>query len=151
MQYRFMKPGEESKICSLVENVFNELVAPDYGPEGINEFFRFADPDALAGRSGQGQVVVVAEQGTEIAGVIEILNHDHIAMLFVSRRGKGIAKKLAGMAIETCRRRRPGLSRITVNASTYAVPVYQRMGFDSTGPKQEKNGIVFVPMACTLK
>ena len=62
IRYRFMKKGEEEKVCSLVEKVFNEFVAPDYGEEGITEFFKFANPLALAERAGSEQVVVVAEQ-----------------------------------------------------------------------------------------
>ncbi len=56
-QYRFMRKGEETKVCSLVEKVFNEFVAPDYEEEGINEFFKFGNPFALAERtSGSDQI-----------------------------------------------------------------------------------------------
>ncbi|MFY9398413.1 MAG: GNAT family N-acetyltransferase [Desulfomonilia bacterium] len=145
-----MREGEETKACSLVEKVFNEFVAPDYDEEGIEEFFKFAHPLALARRAGPGRVVIVAEQGPELAGIIEMLDCEHIAMLFVSLRGRGIAKELISMAIEECRKRRPGLRRITVNSSPFAVPVYERMGFRPTGPFQKKNGIIFKPMARDL-
>ena len=98
--------------------------------------------------AGPEQVVLVAEQDSDLVGVIEMLNCDHIAMLFVSTRRKGIAKELIRGALAECRRRRPGVNRITVNSSPFAEPVYSRMGFRATGPLQEKNGIIFVPMAC---
>jgi hypothetical protein len=60
-QYRFMKCGEKSRVCSLVEKVFHEFVAPDYGPEGIQVFFQFANPKSMAERTGPEQVVVIAE------------------------------------------------------------------------------------------
>ena len=146
-----MEKGEEAKVCSLVEKVFNEFVAPDYGMEGIREFFRFADPLAMAGRAGPEQVVMVAVQGSDPVGMIEMRSCEHIALLFVSDRGRGIARELVGRAVGECRKRRPELKRITVNSSPFAEPVYSRMGFRQTGSIQEKNGITFVPMALDLE
>ncbi len=151
IQYRFMQKGEEAKVCSLVEKVFNEFIAPDYDLEGINEFFKFANPLAMTERAGKEQVVVVAVQGSELVGVIEIRKCKHIAMLFVSRRGEGIAKELINRAIEECRKRHPDLKRITVNSSPFAESIYSKVGFIATGAAQKKNGIIFVPMAYELE
>jgi GNAT superfamily N-acetyltransferase len=151
IQYRFMQKGEEAKVCSLVEKVFNEFVAPDYEEEGINEFLKFANPLALADRGGSEQVAIVAEQGSDLVGIIEMSNCDHIAMLFVSLRSKGIAKELINRAVEECRKRKPELKRITVNSSPFAEPIYSRMGFKPTGSFQKKNGIAFEPMARDLE
>lgn len=151
IRYRFMKKGEEEKVCSLVEKVFNEFVVPDYGAEGITEFFKFANPLALAERACSEQVVVVAEQGSDLVGVIEMLKCEHIAMLFVSNRGKGIAEELISRAIEECGKRQTEPKRISVNSSPFAEHIYSKMGFKQTGPPQEKNGIKFVPMARDLE
>lgn len=140
-----MKQGEEAEVCSLVEKVFNEFVAPGYGPEGINEFFKFASQDALADRMGPELVIVVAEQGPDIIGVIEMVRDNHISMLFVDRRGQGVAKELIRTAVEECRRRQPGLKRITVNSSPYAESIYGRMGFKTTGPSQKKTALFSDP------
>ena len=35
---------------------------------------------------------------------------------------------------------------VTVNSSLYAVPVYQRLGFEADSPPQRRNGLDFVPM-----
>ena len=75
MRYRFMREGEET-ACSLIEKVFNEFVAPDYDEEGIEEFSScpsLAWPGAPAGR------VVIVVSGTRLAGVIEMLDCEHIA------------------------------------------------------------------------
>ena len=146
IQYRFVRSGEESQVCSLVEKVFHELVAPDYGPEGIQEFLQFANPKAMAERAGPEQVIVVAEQGSDLVGMIEMRAYDHIALLFVSRRRQGIAKELLCLAVQECRHRKLDLRRITVNSSPFAEPIYRRMGFTATGPVQGKKGILFMPM-----
>ncbi|MBE7385644.1 MAG: hypothetical protein F6J95_030125 [Leptolyngbya sp. SIO1E4] len=48
--YRDMRSGEEPIVCELVRQVFDEFVAPDYGKAGAEEFFRFANPDAMETR-----------------------------------------------------------------------------------------------------
>jgi len=151
IRYRFMQKGEEEKVCSLVEKIFNEFVAPDYDREGVDEFFKYANPAALAGRAGKDQFVMVAEQGPDLVGIIEMRNCDHIAMLFVSHRERGIARGLIGRAVGECRKRQPDVKRITVNSSPFAEPVYSWMGFRATGSIQKKNGIIFIPMTCDLE
>ncbi|MCU7853729.1 MAG: hypothetical protein KZQ80_16100 [Candidatus Thiodiazotropha sp. (ex Monitilora ramsayi)] len=59
--YQEMAAGEESAVCQLVAGIFNEYVAPDYGQDGIDEFFRFADPDAMKERKLAGGFVLVAK------------------------------------------------------------------------------------------
>lgn len=146
-----MQQGEEAKVCALVEEVFNEFVAPGYGEDGIKEFFKFANPLAMAERAGPAQVVVVAEQGSDLVGMIEIRNGAHIALLFVRTRGQGIAKELVRRAVAECRQRQPELHSITVNSSPYAEPMYAQIGFQPTDAIQEKNGIKFVPMILNLQ
>jgi len=146
-----MRAGEEAEVCALVERVFNEFVAPDYGAQGVEVLFQFAHPAAMAERAGPGQVVIVAEQGADLVGMIEMRQCEHIAMLFVSQRGQGIGKELIKRAVEKCRKRKPDLKTITVNSSPFAEPIYAKMGFQATGPLQTKNGITFRPMACDLR
>lgn len=148
--YRFMMPGEETNICSLIEKVFNEFVAPEYGAEGINEFFKFANPQAMAERASTKQIVILAEYDSELVGVIEMRGNNHIAILFVNLRGRGIAKELIKKAIEECRKREPDVKKITVNSSPFAEPIYTKLGFKPTGSSQQKNGITFIPMAYDL-
>ena len=49
--YREMGSGEEAAVCELIARVFKEMVAPDYESEGIEEFFRFANPIGSQWRS----------------------------------------------------------------------------------------------------
>jgi GNAT superfamily N-acetyltransferase len=150
ISYRFMKPNEVLEVCALVEEVFNRYVAPDYPQEGIEEFFRFANPGAMQSRAGFGQIVLVAEQSDRICGMLEIRDGSHISRMFVKEQGKGIGRKLLAMAIQECRRRTPGIQQITVNSSPYAEIIYQRLGFLPTGPSQTINGITFIPMTLSL-
>jgi GNAT superfamily N-acetyltransferase len=151
LRIRSLEPGEEAQACALVRRVWEDCIAHEFSPEGAREFFAFAGPEALRGRSGPGQVVLVAEWRGALAGMIEIRGLDHIALLFVEQRGLGLARALFQRALELCRQRRPELRRMTVNASLYAVEAYARLGFAATGTAREMHGIPFVPMVLELE
>ena len=144
--YREMNPGEEQAVCDLVSQVFNEFVAPDYGQEGIEEFFRFANPGALEERMQSGGFVFVACQADVPVGMLEFFPPDRIAMLFVAIHHQGIAKELLAHAIGKARTVNPDLSKLTVHSSPYAEPTYLKMGFNKIGNATKEHGIMYIPM-----
>lgn len=148
--YEEMRSGEERAVCELVEHVFNELVAPDYEREGVEEFFRFANAAAIAERVRSGGFVLVAKQSGKPVGALEFALPDHVAMLFVTLRRQGIAKELIARAIEKARRENPVLSKVTVHSSPYAETAYQKMGFRRSGNPTTEHGILYTPMELLL-
>ncbi|MEW6211822.1 MAG: GNAT family N-acetyltransferase, partial [Acidobacteriota bacterium] len=143
---RLMRPGEEQEVCALVARVFNNFVAAEFPPKGIEEFYRYAQPDAMAQRSKAGDTVLVAEKEGRIVGMLEMRGFDHIAMLFVETQGQGIGRELVEQALKICRDRAPGIEHVRVHASRYAVPIYRRLGFEAEGPERTENGITYLPM-----
>lgn len=150
IEYGEMRCGEEQAVCDLVAQVFNELVAPDYEPRGVDEFFRFANAEALAGRVRAGGHVIVARRCAKLVGALEFARPDRIAMLFVTTRGQGIAKRLLAHAIGIARGSNPALPEVTVHASPGAETAYRKMGFRRTGNATIEHGIRYIPMALTL-
>lgn len=148
---RPMEAGEEEAAGSLVRRVFDRYVAADFPEEGVREFLRYAHPDELARRSREGQLTLVAEVQGELAGVIEMRDYEHVAMLFVERPGRGLGRTLFETALGLCRERNPELESISVYSSRYAVQAYERLGFRVSGEEQTKNGIIFIPMRLSLK
>lgn len=149
--YQEMRSGEEPAVCELVARVFKEMVAPDYDSEGIEEFFRFANPVAMAERVRSGGFVLVARQSGNLVGVLEFASPDRISMLFVTLRKQGIAKELVARAIEKARCENPDISKVTVHSAPHAEPAYQRMGFRRTGNETMEHGIRYVPMELPLE
>jgi hypothetical protein len=149
--YREMNPGEERAVCDLVSKVFNEFVSPDYEQEGIEEFFRFANPDAMEERMQSGGFVLVAYQADDLVGMLEFFPPDMIAMLFVTIQHQGVAKELLAQAINKVRVLNPESPKLTVHSSRYAEPIYKKMGFYKTGNTTTENGITYVPMELLLK
>ena len=147
---RCMLPGEEGEVCALVARVFNEFLAGDFPPEGVDEFFRFARADAMAQRSKAGGTVLVAEEAGRLAGMVELKGFDHIAMLFVETHGRGVGRQLVERALEICRRG-PAVERVSVHTSRYAVPIYRRLGFEAEGPERTENGITYLPMVLEFR
>ena len=133
--YRAARPGEETAVSNLVARSFNEFIAPGFSEEGIDEFFKYANPRSLAKRSEDSHFVLVAEAGGEIAGMIEVREMKHISMLFVDKahHRKGIGKEL-----------------FRVHSSRFAVPFYESLGFTKTSEEKIIYGVIHIPMALTL-
>ena len=121
MEIRHLTPAEIPQGLELVRDVFLEFEAPDYPPEGVEEFFRFLDDPQQASLCFYG-----AWDGTVLRGVLAA-REEHICLLFVRREYH-----------------RQGT--VTVNSSPYAVEAYHRLGFRDTAPQQTVNGITFTPM-----
>ena len=143
---REMNPGEERSVCELVSQVFHVFVAPDYGLEGIEEFFRLANPDAMKKRMQSGGFVLVAYQDEVLVGMLEFFPPDRIAMLFVVIQHQGIAKELLTHAVKKASAMHPDLSKVTVHSSPYAEPIYLKLGFNKIGNVRTEHGITYIPM-----
>ena len=149
VRYRAMRPGEAAAVSALILASFDEFIGPDYDGEGVAEFRRFAAPAAIAERAAGDHLVRVATVDGALAGMIEIRDHNHVALLFVDKayQRRGLARGLLDSALADARAAAPGVERVTVNSSRYGVAAYERLGFRQTGPERSVNGIVFIPMA----
>jgi GNAT superfamily N-acetyltransferase len=152
IKYRLMHSGEEDKVCCLIEECFNEFVAPEYSDAGVKEFLKYTNPKSLRNRTHNNHFVIVALYMGKFIGVIEVRANNHISLLFVKTgyHNMGVAKKLLNLSLDRCRRANPSLNYIDVHSSPYAVKVYERLGFARTNEEQEVNGIRFTPMRLTL-
>lgn len=152
IQYRAMAPGEEAAVSALVLSAFDEYIADDYTPEGVAEFRRYASPEAIRERVAHDHSVLVAKTEHGIAGMVEVREGNHIALLFVDKvyHHRGVARSLLSHALAQITKNDPDLQRVTVNSARYGVPAYERLGFRQTGPERTVNGILFIPMARRL-
>jgi Acetyltransferases len=144
---RQLGPDDLPEALNLVWRVFSEFVMPNYTREGVEEFKRFIYHGSIAGRLAKAeQIMWGCYLGGDIAGVISCGPKNHISLLFVDKEyhRRGIAAKLVGKA--TSHYKGLGYDQIDVNASTYGMPAYQRLGFAATGSEKTVNGICFTPM-----
>lgn len=152
IRIREMIPGEEPAVMALVKPVFDRFEAPEYSPQGVEEFNRFADPESMRLRAGT-HFCLVAEIGQKLIGMIEIRTCNHIALLFVDAdyHRRGLATALFEHALDECRRRAGHLHEFSVNSSPYAIPFYRSVGFRETAIEQVVNGLRFTPMVLSFQ
>ena len=152
LAYRLMSPDDAEGVSALILLSFDEFIAPEYSEQGIAEFHHYVDAEAIRRRIQHDHFVMVAESEGVLAGMIEIRDCNHVALLFVSKdfHHRGIARSLVDHALLKARATRADLARVTVNSSRHGVPAYEKIGFRQTGPERTVNGIVFIPMAIRL-
>ncbi len=157
MQIRELDRNDIKEAMALTWEVFSKFVAPEYSQEGIDEFHKFIEPEAIIKKMGASEVRLWGcFDGNRIVGVIAVKSFavdllrgpywsgSHINLLFVKEeyQKQGIAKSLFETAKQECDK----THEITVYSSPYALKVYERLGFITTGGETTVNGIRFTPM-----
>jgi len=143
-----VNPAEIDEIVAMIQTVFDRFIAPTFKDEGIEHFRSFIRSADLQERLALGSVIMTARFDKQLAGMIEIRDGNHIALLFTDERfqQRGVAKRLLHSALEKCRENQLAAGKLTVNAAASSVAIYERLGFACTDGPQEKYGIHFVPM-----
>jgi GNAT superfamily N-acetyltransferase len=143
---RDMAPGEAQAVLDLVMRGFDELVRPDFSEQGVAEFTRAARSFILDGPAGHH--ITLAECDGELVGMIDVRDLSHVSLFFVDAdaRNRGVGRALLESEIRRGVMAGSAPVAMTVNSSPWAVPVYERLGFNARGPEDEINGIRFVPM-----
>lgn len=141
-----MAGDEVDAVSALVTAVFRARLAQRCPARGRQEFLFFAQAQELANRASAGNRVLVAVEGGEIVGMIEVRDGNHIVLLFVDleRQRRGIGRALMEAAFPEFEQGRP--ERMTVHAAPGAEEAYRRLGFVPSGPRQLRNGLPFLPM-----
>lgn len=142
-----LPPEQLPQAMDLVWRVFSTFDAPAYSKEGVEEFRKFIQTEAMKNKISKGEVSLFGAYWEGIlAGIMAFNAWGHIHLLFVDARyhRRGIAKKLIESVVRCSVDR--GVQTITVNSSPYGVEAYRHMGFEETGSEQTRNGITFTPM-----
>jgi GNAT superfamily N-acetyltransferase len=146
MQIRKAIPEDAVAISALIRSVAHYFTVDPSG-KGADRFLESITSQAVKNYIISDNIYYIAAfHHHELAGVAALKDGSHLLHLFVSSKyqRQGLARKLwsavqAGATVE--------INEFTVNSTPYAVPFYERLGFRSTGPRTEKNGIAFIPMS----
>ncbi|HEU4376626.1 MAG TPA: GNAT family N-acetyltransferase [Telluria sp.] len=147
MRIRPIKERDVPAVAQLLKVLAREFIVHESTPEGAATFLRENNEEGIRRYIAAGQVYFVAECAGQIAGFVSIRDRSHLFHLFVGAQwqGQGLARKLW----ETARRAAidaGGSGSFTVNASNFAVPVYEKLGFVRTASTQCLKGLYFNPM-----
>jgi GNAT superfamily N-acetyltransferase len=153
IEIRKMRPQEIEAISTLINDVFDHFIAPQYTKQGIDEFKRFIEPDFIALRNQIDSFTLVATVNEQIIGMIEIREYKHVSLLFIDahHQKRGYSRFLLNAAIKQSRKVNPAINQFTVNASPNAFRTYQHLGFIADSEEVERKGIRYTPMTLSLK
>jgi GNAT superfamily N-acetyltransferase len=144
-----LKTEEIEFAINMVKTVFDEFVGKDYSEEGKREFLDFLLSNKMKERLKINlNKTFIAKINSEIIGLLEIKNNDHISLFFIKKEflGKGIGRKLFEYYLEILKQNNYDIKTISVNSSIYAENIYSKLGFKKVNGIQEKNGIKYIPM-----
>ncbi|NHZ87475.1 GNAT family N-acetyltransferase [Massilia sp. CCM 8733] len=147
MHIRPIEHSDVTAVAAMFRALAIEFIVHASPPEAAATFLRDNDEEGFLGFLRLGHAYHVAEVDGELAGFIAVRERQHLYHMFVAKKfhGRGIARAMWDVA-----RRQAivagGDGSFTVNASNYALPVYQAMGFQRTAPMQCVNGLYFNPM-----
>ena len=152
LEVKNLSPEYAEEYCSLIKEVYDEFVAPDYPEEGNRHFYTFVTEESVLKRMDAGALTLYAMLGDEMAGVCAFRDGTHMSTLFVKKKyhRQGVARKLFDAARDILSEQYPEADSISVFSSPYAQEVYKRLGFSPTAGKQEKDGITYYPMEYKL-
>jgi len=148
---RNARPDDVSRISDLINMVayyFNASPCSEVAPW----FLASITPSAIAGYILDPKFnYLVGCVGQGLAGVIALRDATHVHHLFVAPEyhRQGVATRLWEHA-KTDAIAAGNTAGFSVRSSEYAVPVYQRFGFQVIGECSEKDGIRYVPMKLEL-
>lgn len=150
MLIRPIEDQDVPAVARLLQVLAREFIVHESTPEGASTFLRENDEAAVRRYIEAGHVYHVAESDGEIAGFIAMRDRAHLFHMFVGVKWQrqGVARRLWAAARQAAIDA-GGSGSFTVNASNFAVPVYEAMGFVRTAPMQSLKGLYFNPMSLT--
>lgn len=136
----------------LAFKVFLKFEAKEYGKEGTDKFVQFLTSTEMQKMFRQGlYILFVATVGEDIIGLISLRSGNHISLLFVDENyhrqgiGRALIKTLQDYLLKET-----SFVKMTVHASPYGIPFYERVGFEATDVERKQEGIIYTPMEMYL-
>ncbi len=140
--------ADAEAIATLIGSLAHYFVA-DPSATSVQPFLATFRAEAIAQLLADPDFFCLCAEGADgLLGVLTLhLAADtpaHVHHLFVhpAAQRRGLARALWQAALGQL----PAVTAVTVNASEYAVPVYQRLGFVASAGVAERNGVRYVPM-----
>ncbi len=153
MKIRKFQTKDTKEAALLARNVFMKYNGLDYfEKEGVERTLIALDPEKnpnLSEDFKKTSIFYVAEEGNKIIGIIRGTK-ERMNSFFVdeSYQKKGIGRKLVSKFEETAKK--SGSQKIKVEASLYAVPFYQKVGYKKSTGMRNFKGLKVFPMRKTL-
>ena len=142
---RKLEENDFEEASRMIFHTFYKYIMPTYTTEGI-EFFRdTTSAMSFKMNTYDGSVTLYGAFDKKVlCGVLGCKGTNHICLFFTHKdyMGKGVGKQLFGHFMEKTDKSQP----VTVNASDYGIPIYEKLGFEVVGDRFFDHGTVHTPM-----
>lgn len=130
-------------MSDLIEKVARTFLFHEFTEVGQATFLKSLTGQGIVKNINEGFEYWVAEYNSSIIGVIAFKNTSHLYNLFIDEKHhrKGVASMLWNES--TINKQ---VAAYTVFSSSFAVPVYEKLGFVITGEPTSMEGIYCIPM-----
>lgn len=147
MLIRPMLAPDVPAVACLLRQQALDFILHESTPEGRATFLRENDEEGIRRLFDTGMRYHVALEGEALAGFVAVRDARHLFHMFVDARWhrQGLGRRLWEVARQAALAA-GGNGEFTVNASNYAVPVYEALGFTRTAPTQCTKGLLYNPM-----
>jgi GNAT superfamily N-acetyltransferase len=138
---------DAAAISELILPLAERYVVHEFRPQARQALLESMGTGGITKLMADGCVYHLARRDGRVVGAVGILDCRHLYHLFVAEeyQHQGIARRLWHVAMQKCLT--SGASgEFSVNASRYALPFYQKLGFVARAEAQERNGIITIPM-----
>ncbi|TOC28086.1 GNAT family N-acetyltransferase [Vibrio parahaemolyticus] len=147
VSYELVTQEDQQLILALGEAVNEEFVIPYLSSDGQEAMRNARKGDIEQATNTEIYTSIKAVKNGAIVGYVAWRQGNYIAQLYVCSKyqNQGVGR---GLITEMLKR--SGASSIELKASVNAVGFYERLGFQSVGTEQVKNGIRYVPLLLKL-
>ncbi len=145
-----IRPGRRSdapSISAFLVPLAQKFIAQELDPTPRDKFLATFSPAAIAQYLDSGFRYHLAESQGSLVGVVSTRDESHVYHLFVAESAQrtGLGRRLWQIA------RKASLAAghrgdFTVNSSRFAIGFYEQLGFERTGPENNQDGVVSIPM-----
>jgi GNAT superfamily N-acetyltransferase len=157
MEQRFEIRGAEARdllaMSELMEKQLRRYVIKDCTtPEGRRGLLASVMPEALQALLQRGYQYHVAASGADVYGIAGMRDASHLHHLFVADavRRTGLGRRLWEAARDAVCIHATAPPVFTTVSSLHAVPFFRALGFASSGPEEDRDGVRVQPMRYVL-
>ena len=151
IKIRKFRREDAAEVCNLVRETFLKFVAPSFSKKGVRKYLASLTPETFVGMAKGSLKYVAVEEGKIVGVVFGNYKNGSIGLLFVRKDmvRKGIGRLLLNKIEKEMKKK--GVKAIKLNASLYAVPFYEKMGYKKSRCVVKKDGQIHQPMIKKFK
>ena len=149
-----IRPATKQDAAAIAQIIYDSsvpIITDEFDEEATAIFLSAATAEAISYYMDNGTEYHIAECNGRAIGTVGIDDKAHLFQLFVlpEFHRRGLASYLWNHGKDHYMEHK-STTYFTVNSSNFAVRFYEKLGFQRTGPMEEKKGVKFNPMRLCL-